>query len=100
MSFMTQHERDALDRHITGNYGEDQFRHSDMPIREWRERRTCPACGWSGEMEHEEWYDEGIIAYCDNPDHVDGDVDDAGHMFGIYCGNNDGFIVKPEGTPE
>lgn len=23
---MNQRERDALDRHITGNYGEDQFR--------------------------------------------------------------------------
>ena len=23
---MNQHEKDALDRYITGNYGEDQFR--------------------------------------------------------------------------
>lgn len=26
MSYFTQRERDALDRYITGNYGEDQFR--------------------------------------------------------------------------
>jgi hypothetical protein len=26
MSFMNQRERDALDRHITGNYGEDYFK--------------------------------------------------------------------------
>ena len=26
MRDMTQHDRDSLDRHITGDYGEDQFK--------------------------------------------------------------------------
>lgn len=29
---MNQRERDALDRHITGNYGEDQFRKQGKPV--------------------------------------------------------------------
>jgi len=35
---MNRHEREALDRHITGNYGEDQFKGE-------REMATCDRCG-------------------------------------------------------
>ena len=34
---MNQRERDALDRHITGNYGEDQFADYDN-------LHSCPHC--------------------------------------------------------
>lgn len=37
----------ALDRHITGNYGEDQFRDDDPD--EWEELSFCPACGQSSD---------------------------------------------------
>ena len=41
---MNQRERNALDRYITGNYGEDQLRgqHDDMP--DFPDSR-CTICG-------------------------------------------------------
>ena len=38
---MNRFERDALDRHITGNYGEDQFQDDDVEEYE----PPCPHCG-------------------------------------------------------
>lgn len=38
---MTRFDRDALDRHITGNYGEDQFPDEDFEEYE----PPCPHCG-------------------------------------------------------
>lgn len=38
---MDRRESEALDRHITGNYGEDQFQDDPEPEIEW----DCPQCG-------------------------------------------------------
>ncbi len=51
---MNQRERNALDRYITGNYGEDQFRHPHTHI--------CPGygheeeCGEDCDDPKEPWY--------------------------------------------
>jgi len=52
---MNSRERDSLDRHITGNYGEDQFKKSRKGPKQPRPRRAyliaeavsvcCPFCG-------------------------------------------------------
>ena len=52
---MNQSERDALDRHITGNYGEDQF--SDVIA-------TCFSCGADVEIASG---DINNCAHCDEP---------------------------------
>lgn len=43
---MNQRERAALDRHITGNYGEDQFREDPVLCEKCGEGAlgTCPRC--------------------------------------------------------
>lgn len=74
------------------------------PSREWTEVRTCPACGWEGEMAHQFHPDYGTWAFCGNPDPIDGDVDDAGRSIGVYCpnidgGKNDGIEIFPEEIP-
>ena len=65
---------------------------------QWDARATCPACDWSGMMEH--WTDDDgeTRAFCANPEPVDADVDDDGQAFSVYCENGehgDGFAVMP-----
>lgn len=47
MAFETHHEREALDRWITGNYGEDQFGNNEDEdrFREDGSDRCCLFCG-------------------------------------------------------
>lgn len=42
---MNQRERDSLDRYITGNYGENQYRDErDHPFEAWPEEPLLDAC--------------------------------------------------------
>jgi len=40
---LTQREKQSLDRHITGNYGEDQFRDEEMEDEEYCDE-DCSEC--------------------------------------------------------
>lgn len=43
---MDRHLRESLDRHITGNYGEDQFRGCDDEGEPWEYQPECRDCGY------------------------------------------------------
>ena len=50
---MDRRERDALDRYITGNYGEDQFRQqlaNEQAPYDWDEIARCPECNADSTM--------------------------------------------------
>jgi hypothetical protein len=49
MSALTSREASALDRHITGNYGADQFRDEDFEEYELADMpEPCDACDFVG----------------------------------------------------
>lgn len=64
MRDFSRRERESLDRHITGNYGEDQFSGVVTDMEEAEVTYTCRRCGNYAEDHPEMEVDGSLVQVC------------------------------------